>query len=53
MKCEGSMIYTECNTACPRTCDNKEVVTECTTNICIDGCRCPPGDALELLLSCW
>ncbi|XP_077978924.1 von Willebrand factor-like [Glandiceps talaboti] len=42
LMCNNGMEFTECGSACPRTCGNAGFEPECT-EMCIDGCQCPVG----------
>lgn len=43
ISCRSNMQYTECGTACPKTCDNLlNAGNECQQK-CVDGCQCPNG----------
>ena len=39
------MEYQECGSVCPVTCENHANPPVCI-DICVDGCFCPPGQAL-------
>ena len=43
--CPNGMIYQECGSACPETCENHANSPVCIEH-CIDGCFCPPGQVL-------
>ena len=45
MACPNGMIYQECGTACPNTCENYADPPVCIDH-CVDGCFCPPGQVL-------
>ncbi|XP_022108235.1 SCO-spondin-like [Acanthaster planci] len=40
--CDNGMVYTECGSPCPRTCENLDFQEECE-QYCVDGCHCPAG----------
>ena len=40
--CSGGKAYSECGTACPRTCENYELDFACV-EVCVEGCFCPEG----------
>lgn len=47
VKCPAGQIYEECSTECFRSCSDIEtLLTSCQTK-CIEGCRCPKGQALD------
>ena len=45
MICPEGMIYQECGTACPYTCETYADPPVCIEH-CVDGCFCPPGQVL-------
>ncbi|CAH1257629.1 MUC5AC [Branchiostoma lanceolatum] len=40
--CPSDMVYDECGTGCPGTCQNPEPDEDCEDR-CVDGCHCPAG----------
>jgi hypothetical protein len=42
-KCPGKMEWTECGSACPRTCTNLNSDKITCLSGCVDGCHCPPN----------
>uniref|UniRef100_H2Z9C0 VWFD domain-containing protein n=1 Tax=Ciona savignyi TaxID=51511 RepID=H2Z9C0_CIOSA len=45
--CPNGMVHSECGSACPRTCKNKDQALFCTRE-CVDGCVCPSGTILDV-----
>ena len=44
VECPPGMIYRQCGSLCPRTCDNTETLT-CQSG-CAKGCFCPDGQVV-------
>ena len=40
-ECPEGMVYKECGTACPTTCDNKDELTICTFQCVAGETKCP------------
>lgn len=47
IKCPNGQIYNECSNFCYLSCDDLQIATENCTRDCVDGCRCPKGEALD------
>ncbi|XP_033126206.1 neurogenic locus notch homolog protein 1-like [Anneissia japonica] len=46
--CRGDLVFNECASACPQTCDNPDIVCRA---LCRPGCACPKGKILKELYS--
>ncbi|XP_055489392.1 LOW QUALITY PROTEIN: SCO-spondin [Leucoraja erinacea] len=42
-RCAGGMVYTDCVSSCPATCETLESVPPGCREECVGGCECPPG----------
>ncbi|XP_055299091.1 kielin/chordin-like protein [Sitodiplosis mosellana] len=47
IKCPKGQIYEECSRSCYRSCDDLQLSSKNCTRDCVDGCRCPEGQALD------
>lgn len=52
IKCPDGQIYEECSKLCYRSCDDMHLVAKNCSRDCIDGCRCPQGQALDAKNKC-
>ena len=43
LDCTGGMVWNDCGTSCPDTCDNFEDVGRPCNTDCVTGCQCPKG----------
>lgn len=46
VKCPAGQVFEECGDECFRTCADLQSTTPCKTG-CVEGCRCPLGQALH------
>lgn len=46
VKCPAGQVFEECGDECFRTCGDLQSTESCKTG-CVEGCRCPPGQALD------
>lgn len=47
IKCPAGQIYEECSDRCYRSCADMESVPPTCRTKCVEGCRCPVGEALD------
>lgn len=47
IKCPTGQIYEECSKYCYRSCKDLKLFAKNCTRDCVDGCRCPEGEALD------
>ncbi|XP_031619246.1 von Willebrand factor-like [Contarinia nasturtii] len=47
IECPPGQVYEECSTECYRSCSDLQLVQRNCSRDCIDGCRCPKGEALD------
>lgn len=47
IKCPHGQVYNECSTLCYHNCGDLQIIAENCTRDCVDGCRCPEGEALD------
>ena len=45
--CPEGTIYDPCSTPCPETCGEQLHGYNCTSESCIETCRCPDGNVLD------
>ncbi|PIK34071.1 putative IgGFc-binding protein [Apostichopus japonicus] len=46
--CPDGLIYDGCATICPATCANPNAPNECNISSCVETCRCPIGQLLDI-----
>ena len=44
-ECPPGMLYQQCGSLCPRTCQNTDLL-ECISG-CVSGCFCPSGQVMQ------
>ena len=44
--CPGDLVWSDCGSACPQTCDNYDEMTTCI-DMCVEGCFCPTDTVLR------
>uniref|UniRef100_A0A8C3KY79 VWFD domain-containing protein n=1 Tax=Chrysolophus pictus TaxID=9089 RepID=A0A8C3KY79_CHRPC len=45
--CPANSNHTLCGSACPTTCNDEAVPSDCTSSSCVEGCRCTEGFVLD------